>query len=173
MTATAPASSAILACSALITSMITPPLSISAMPRFTRAVPSCGALAEGVLEAEDVGLDPGDDTGTSLDVGTTARGAPPPWYGLIPVGEIFTPGRLFVDLSLAVVVEEHDPHLAGVHGDFLAAVLPGGAVLRLWTRPGDRPHLAITDQQCFAAADGLGGRCHPAVAVAELRGVGR
>ena len=39
MTATAPASSAILACSAVTTSMITPPLSISAMPRFTRVVP--------------------------------------------------------------------------------------------------------------------------------------
>src|SRR5262245_32859156 len=39
MTATAPASSAILAWSGVTTSMITPPLSISAMPRFTRAVP--------------------------------------------------------------------------------------------------------------------------------------
>ena len=39
MTATAPASSAILACSAVTTSMMTPPLSISAMPRLTRVVP--------------------------------------------------------------------------------------------------------------------------------------
>ena len=39
ITATAPASSAIFACSAVTTSMITPPLSISAMPRFTRVVP--------------------------------------------------------------------------------------------------------------------------------------
>ncbi len=39
MTATAPASSAIFAWSAVTTSMITPPLSISAMPRLTRAVP--------------------------------------------------------------------------------------------------------------------------------------
>ena len=39
ITATAPASSAILACSGVTTSMITPPLSISAMPRLTRAVP--------------------------------------------------------------------------------------------------------------------------------------
>ena len=37
ITATAPASSAILACSAVTTSMMTPPLSISAMPRLTRA----------------------------------------------------------------------------------------------------------------------------------------
>ena len=39
ITATAPASSAILACSGVTTSMITPPLSISAIPRLTRAVP--------------------------------------------------------------------------------------------------------------------------------------
>ena len=42
ITATAPASSAILACSGVTTSMMTPPLSISAMPRFTRAVPVSG-----------------------------------------------------------------------------------------------------------------------------------
>src|SRR5215210_1056685 len=40
MTAAAPASSAILACSALTTSMITPPLSISASPALTRNVDS-------------------------------------------------------------------------------------------------------------------------------------
>src|SRR5438309_1900433 len=45
MTATAPASSAIFACSAVTTSMMTPPLSISAMPRFTRAVPDCGDVS--------------------------------------------------------------------------------------------------------------------------------
>ncbi len=38
ITATAPASSAIRACSAVVTSMITPPLSISASPRLTRNV---------------------------------------------------------------------------------------------------------------------------------------
>ena len=40
ITAAAPASSAIFACSALTTSMITPPLSISARPAFTRNVAS-------------------------------------------------------------------------------------------------------------------------------------
>ncbi len=44
ITATAPASSAILACSGVTTSMITPPLSISAMPRLTRAVPVSGPV---------------------------------------------------------------------------------------------------------------------------------
>src|SRR5690606_18004704 len=46
ITATAPASSAILACSGVTTSMITPPLSISAMPRLTRAVPTLGCPLE-------------------------------------------------------------------------------------------------------------------------------
>src|SRR5690349_8181416 len=41
ITATAPAPSAMRACSGVTTSMITPPLSISAMPRLTRAVPVC------------------------------------------------------------------------------------------------------------------------------------
>ena len=53
ITATAPASSAIFAWSASTTSMITPPLSISAIPRFTRAVPSWGPRGRGLL---------GDDT---------------------------------------------------------------------------------------------------------------
>ena len=39
ITATAPASSAILACSALVTSMMTPPLSISASPTLSLSVP--------------------------------------------------------------------------------------------------------------------------------------
>ena len=43
ITATAPASSAILACSGSTTSMITPPASISASPRFTRKVPVVGS----------------------------------------------------------------------------------------------------------------------------------
>ncbi len=46
MTATAPASSAILAWSGVTTSMITPPLSISAIPRFTRTVPVAPARSE-------------------------------------------------------------------------------------------------------------------------------
>src|SRR6058998_1722806 len=50
ITATAPAASAIFACAALTTSMITPPLSISARPLFTRIVPY-SAMA-GILAAE-------------------------------------------------------------------------------------------------------------------------
>src|ERR1035437_172375 len=44
ITATAPASSAILACSGVTTSMMTPPLSISAIPRLTLEVPVAGTL---------------------------------------------------------------------------------------------------------------------------------
>ena len=53
ITATAPASSAILACSAVTTSMITPPLSISAMPRLTRVVPVTISSAESLMGASD------------------------------------------------------------------------------------------------------------------------
>src|ERR1700710_1759123 len=52
ITATAPASSAIFAWSGVTTSMITPPLSISAIPRLTREVPCSGAVVlSGVLSA--------------------------------------------------------------------------------------------------------------------------
>src|SRR3954471_24775601 len=56
ITATAPASSAILACSAVTTSMMTPPLSISAMPRLTRAVPISGcSLTASIVRRRLVG----------------------------------------------------------------------------------------------------------------------
>src|SRR5262245_7600097 len=67
MTATAPASSAILACSGVTTSMITPPLSCSAMPRLTRAVPVSG----------DWGVLPGSVVDTvDLSGAAAARGRP-------------------------------------------------------------------------------------------------
>src|ERR671924_42008 len=53
ITATAPASSAIRACSALVTSMITPPLSISARPLLTRIVPS-SAMAKVYLPCQEL-----------------------------------------------------------------------------------------------------------------------
>src|SRR3954454_8361029 len=67
ITATAPASSAILACSGVTTSMMTPPRSISARPRFTRSVPvwrsislSLGAkeLPSGCRRSHGLHLDP-------------------------------------------------------------------------------------------------------------------
>src|SRR5262249_17591744 len=55
ITAQAPASSAIRACSAVVTSMITPPLSISARPPFTRIVPisAIDAILARLLEAAE------------------------------------------------------------------------------------------------------------------------
>ena len=49
MTETAPASSAILACSAVTTSMITPPRSMSARPRFTANVPVLALSGRSVM----------------------------------------------------------------------------------------------------------------------------
>src|SRR5215813_12622660 len=77
ITATAPASSAIFACSALTTSMITPPLSISARPLLTRIVPvSCIGcmLPRGVFLP---GLRQGSDVGPVY-----------PEVGAVPVGEL-------------------------------------------------------------------------------------
>ena len=73
ITATAPASSAILACSAVTTSMITPPLSISAMPRLTRVVPVTGprGCGRGCCSAMLVRLG-GCRTGCSGRFGTSA-----------------------------------------------------------------------------------------------------
>ncbi|CAM5230127.1 hypothetical protein SVIOM74S_07044 [Streptomyces violarus] len=60
MTATAPASSAIFACSGVTTSMMTPPLSCSAIPRFTRAVPVSGAWELGdVVDTGDLATERG------------------------------------------------------------------------------------------------------------------
>ena len=73
MTATAPASSAILACSGVTTSMITPPLSISAMPRLTRAVPTAGACE--LFSFTDTGTSQ-KKRGRSLSDERTAPGAP-------------------------------------------------------------------------------------------------
>src|SRR3954454_7219824 len=63
ITATAPASSAILAWSAVTTSMITPPLSISAIPRFTRAVPRCPVVDAVVDGADCCGVGCSDTAG--------------------------------------------------------------------------------------------------------------
>src|SRR5919198_1054784 len=88
MTAQAPASSAMRACSAVVTSMITPPLSISASPLFTRIVPISAIapiLARGPCLAQTaahrVGLRgrrlgvPVDD-GVALEVEERAQAAP-------------------------------------------------------------------------------------------------
>src|SRR5207248_6558031 len=92
MTATAPASSAIRACSAVVTSMITPPFSISARPLFTRIVPISAIAAILATEAaangvrlRGVRLRPPVDERVALEVeqrakpaaGSRRRGRPP------------------------------------------------------------------------------------------------
>ena len=52
MTATAPASWAILACSAVVTSMITPPFSISAKPTLSLSVPTSPTSIVAVLPGQ-------------------------------------------------------------------------------------------------------------------------
>src|SRR5665648_73075 len=75
ITATAPASSAILACSGVTTSMMTPPLSISAIPRLTRAVPVAGPLVVVSCTDKTVPL-PGDSRGCWVP--THIRSSDPP-----------------------------------------------------------------------------------------------
>ena len=76
ITATAPASSAIFACSGVTTSMITPPLSISAMPRLTRAVPVTGAVGLAVSRTRQRLLASGDRLAAILDRTRRADRAP-------------------------------------------------------------------------------------------------
>jgi hypothetical protein len=73
ITATAPASSAIFACSGVTTSMITPPLSISAIPRLTRVVPvvlSCSGVSAMPQSYGGQGADP---TSAAACSATTCR----------------------------------------------------------------------------------------------------
>src|SRR5215469_4586475 len=105
ITATAPASSAIFAWSAVTTSMITPPLSMSAMPRLTRAVPVAAAepssRAPGVLAAlltDTVNL-----TGSLGRLGSMV-GAPRPTHPAVSRGVSGgPPGRAGSALSAAEV----------------------------------------------------------------------
>src|SRR6202042_222702 len=86
ITATAPASSAILAWSGVTTSMITPPLSISAMPRLTRAVPVSGpVLSTTGPAAGELGLTSAVDTSkTSWDGHVLASMVCRPRRGAVP-----------------------------------------------------------------------------------------
>src|SRR3954447_26242375 len=78
MTATAPASSAILACSGVTTSMMTPPLSCSAMPRLTASLPVtvlAGRVLSAPVAAEVWGCSVlGAATGCCLGMSTTESG---------------------------------------------------------------------------------------------------
>src|SRR4051812_9777229 len=74
MTAAAPASSAILACSASTTSMITPPLSISARPALTRNVASSRIRSQDSRARPRAGVQTGPARFAKSDRGEHLRG---------------------------------------------------------------------------------------------------
>src|SRR4051794_6508364 len=78
MTATAPASSAIFACSGVTTSMITPPLSMSARPRLTPPVPVVVAGSGVVTGASGVRARRRHRDRTALPGGRTVTPCTPP-----------------------------------------------------------------------------------------------
>src|SRR5262245_27463010 len=126
MTATAPASSAIFACSALTTSMMTPPLSISARPLFTRIVPN--SAMKRVYLATEAALD-------AVEVILHRRGRPDHDGIAVHPHDVVDPllverRRLVLDGSLrrldVVVGGEGDPHrVAAVRGLRLEAAVRG------------------------------------------------
>src|SRR5256885_1116587 len=136
ITATAPASSAILACSAVTTSMMTPPLSISARPLLTRLVPvtrSGAGLGAGVAS----GIVPSLPVGRS---GSSAIGPGCRRFGLLHVeggahGGEGHPGRARGQLD----------GLAGGVG--VAGDVTGGTF-----GPGALHHLALAQDDGVAAA---------------------
>src|SRR5581483_6612691 len=118
MTDTAPASSAILACSAFVTSMITPPLSISARPVLTRSVATSAITLDCTARA-------------------AARPRPIPGTWLAALGEEAGDGvrerpRLLDEDEVPAVGEQHElgtvdtrSDLARVHGAADEVVLAG------------------------------------------------
>src|SRR5580704_1962293 len=91
MTAHAPAFSAILACSALVTSMMTPPLSISARPTFTRhsfALPSAPPLPFTFFASMSVLL--------SVEMSRYIFNRQSPMYRLPLTAACFAPGLFFL-----------------------------------------------------------------------------
>src|SRR6202020_484616 len=112
ITATAPAPSAMRACSGVTTSMMTPPLSISAMPRLTRAVPVrplplCAALS----------------TATSIVDVSSFSAVPVQCNGPPPANFLKTPGATG---SADGGVEQFLGGGFGRHGDVRIAIHPGG-----------------------------------------------
>src|SRR5229473_4453320 len=98
MTATAPASSAIFACSGVTTSMITPPLSMSAIPRLTPAVPVTGAIPELISTLWLTGADPAAVASPARPPSGLAAGCPGLAAELVAGTMNLT--RLLADLSM-------------------------------------------------------------------------
>src|SRR4051794_20608822 len=145
MTATAPASSAMRACAGVTTSMITPPLSISAMPRLTRAPPTersatCSErFASGWLVTRNL-------------TGRTSREPHHGTAGYHPVsgtsaGQAARLGSGAVRLA-PVNGHQHDPRLSRAELDVVALVVDvAGAVLGRGAGPPLVPQLAVVQDQ--------------------------
>src|SRR4051794_10734585 len=145
ITATAPASSAILACSAVTTSMMTPPLSISAMPRLTRAVPTAWPVLLRTSRCSDM---------TPI---LRASGPPHgPRAGPLPTR---WPGRVEPAASgqAGAGLGEHDPRAARTQLDRVLGRVAEGRRAALG-RPGPRAvdALAVAEHRDRPLADGVG-----------------
>src|SRR5690606_33092459 len=175
ITATAPASSAIFACSGVTTSMITPPLSISAMPRLTRAVPVSGAALSGAGLEVDTGF-PHMEVRQVLSMLLPARGAAHPPLCQRPAARAYRvagvtrdPARALGDVGLAVV-DEHHPDLSRRERHRLA-VGRGERRPLLLRRPGPLGPvgLPVAQDEGAAGPGGVDQRRVAAEEVAELR----
>src|SRR5438045_385420 len=127
MTATAPASSATLACSAVVTSMMTPPFSISAKPVLTRRVPVSMSIRGPSSPLRTPTL-------PSLRGGRGARSG----------------GR-----DRERVGEQLDPGVAGVQRDLVALLVQElRHVVHGGTAPGAHDHLTVAQDVDLAAPGG-------------------
>src|SRR4051812_861836 len=143
ITATAPASSAILACSGVTTSMMTPPLSISAMPRLTRAVPvTCCSLTY-----SSYGGMKGPITPISVDA----------------------PGALRVPDGGDLRHKDH-PGPPRLHRVRLGAHAPRRTPLGAGLLPGAHPGVAVAGENCLAGSDGVRVRRRHAVHITQPAG---
>src|SRR5450631_1062095 len=145
ITATAPASSAILACSELTTSMITPPLSISAIPRLTRAVPVTAETGPESLELDNLG--PHEDGSGRVGTGAGASIVRPTATHALPAwAKNRRRTRLGVQ-SPAVSKAPPYPNRCGVQNSVRALTRSGGSA--------ERGRGGLVDQQDPGLA-----RCH-------------
>src|ERR671925_117883 len=154
MTATAPASSAIAACSAVVTSMITPPFSISARPPLTRIVPSSairamlavGAKAE-VVDAAAVHAD-----GPAVEPVAADEEIEEPLVPASLDAARVCPRAVLERVRVWAAAPVDDVTHAASHGEALVVVVVPG---------NDEPH-AVPLEERNPAADDLGMRAVPA-----------
>src|SRR5919109_2307057 len=146
MTATAPASSAIAACSAVVTSMITPPFSISARPPLTRIVPSSAITAMLAVGAEAEMVD-----AAAVDAHR------PTVEPVAPDEEIEEPlvpaGLDAARVSARAVLEPVRMRAATAVDDVAHAASHGGALLVVVVPGKDEPHAVPLEERNPASHD--------------------